>query len=377
MRLVIVLDRLNIGGAERHACTLAIALRARGHEVILVILFDGGALLPPSGLPVWRLGGAGRLRGGRVRQLRAALRDIAPDMVLSVNQTASVLTHAARVGLGLPHDIIFHTTMLPTRLAHVKVQAFKVTTRFSRNLIFVSDMQRDHWAVRGLHGKADVVIRNGVDLSRFRPDTAVARDGARARLGLAPDDIAVFLVGRLAVEKNHAGAFSALAAAGAKAPQLRLVCVGEGPLEATLRAQVAAMGLSGHVVFTGAAPDITDLLPAADFGILPSQAVETLSLAALEMMACGLPMLLSDIGGARELVIDGETGFIFPPQDVAGFADGMLRLTDATLRQRLGQAARLHVAGQFTEAAMVTAYEALWCGDGAKVPRRAAHAQPV
>lgn len=361
MRITLILDRLNLGGAERHSCDLAQALAARGHQVTLVVLLAGGGLEPHD--PRYRLLRFGTRYAASPRLmilLRRHLKAEAPDVIVSVNQRASLLTRIAALALRKPQVVIFHTTDPTGRFARAKSLIFKICVAGVAQLVFVSRRQRDLWTARGLRAKSVAVIRNGVDAIRFAPAKPTARRQARESLGLGEDDIAVFLVARLAPEKNHSLALAAFARLRAMHPQCKLVLVGEGPCHAALRAEVARLALTDQVIFAGAVPDITRLLPAADLGILPSRAVETLSLAALEMMACGLPMILSDIGGAREIVSDGDNGVIVPADDVIALHSALLRLADPATRAKMGQKARARVLRDFSQDDMVAAYERLF-----------------
>ena len=106
---------------------------------------------------------------------------------------------------------------------------------------------------------------------------------------------------------------------------------------------------------------LTALLEAADFGVLPSRANEGFSNAILELMRAGLPMIVTDIGGNAEAVVDGETGFVVPAADPAALAAALLRLAqDPALRRKLGEAGRERLAKHFTLADCVAKYRALY-----------------
>jgi N-acetyl-alpha-D-glucosaminyl L-malate synthase BshA len=121
---------------------------------------------------------------------------------------------------------------------------------------------------------------------------------------------------------------------------LRLRLVGDGPERRRIEADVAARGLGADVDFLGERVDLPDVLRDADLFLLPSE-TESFGLAALEAMACGVPVVASAVGGLVEVVSDGEAGFLRPVGDVAALADAAGRLlADEPLRRAMGAAAR-------------------------------------
>jgi glycosyltransferase involved in cell wall biosynthesis len=129
--------------------------------------------------------------------------------------------------------------------------------------------------------------------------------------------------------------------------------VGDGPLEAELR---AALPADGPVRLTGYRADAAAVLAAADVACLTSRN-EALPLALIEAAAAGRPLLSSDVGGAREVVEDDRTGYLFPAGDTAALASGLVRLADdEPLRRRLGEGARRRYDERFTLVATVRGY---------------------
>jgi glycosyltransferase involved in cell wall biosynthesis len=185
-----------------------------------------------------------------------------------------------------------------------------------------------------------VLIRNGVEplpVRRARVDT-------REALGLAPEGLVVGIVGRLVPAKNHRRFLDVAAAIVARRPHVTFLVVGGGPLEGALRAETAQRGLEHRVRFTGEREDIGDLLYAMDAFLLTSDR-EGLCNAVMEAMDARLPCVVTDVGGNRELVEDGITGFVCP--DTAALTDAVLRvLDDPLLRARLGHAGRVRMRAE-------------------------------
>ena len=186
---------------------------------------------------------------------------------------------------------------------------------------------------------------------------------ARAALGLDADSLIGVVVANLIPYKGHRDLIDALALAAPKLPpSWQVLCVGaDNDLRPELETLAAAKGLAGNLRFLGQRFDVDRLLEAADFGVLPSRANEGFSNAILESMRAGLPMIVTDVGGNAEAVVDGETGIVVPPADPAALAAALLRVAqDPALRRKLGEAGRERVATQFTLDACVAKYRALY-----------------
>jgi glycosyltransferase involved in cell wall biosynthesis len=206
------------------------------------------------------------------------------------------------------------------------------------------------------------LIYNGVKLDAFgRP---LDRTAVRHGLGIGATDLVIIVVANLAVRKAHQDLLDALALAASELPQpWKLVCVGrnDGCL-APLQEQAARLGLAGNVLFLGERSDVAELLGASDVGVLASLE-EGFSNAILESMAAGLPMVVTDVGGNAEAVLNGHTGLVVPPSDPAALADAIGRIAgDRAWAAQLGAAARLRAKTLFSHEACVDHYEALYEG---------------
>ncbi len=139
-----------------------------------------------------------------------------------------------------------------------------------------------------------------------------------------------------------------------------LVLVGEGPELAPARQRLHTLGLDADVEYAGERLDIVDVLSEADVFLLPS-ATESFGLAALEAMACEVPVVASRVGGIPEVIDDGMTGFLYPPDDIAGMAAGIVRLIgDPALHARIAAAARQVAVDRFSASRIVPMYEAAY-----------------
>ncbi len=202
-------------------------------------------------------------------------------------------------------------------------------------------------------------IPNGVDLVGFALATGEERRALRARLGLPEDRVVCAFVGRLTPQKDPALLLEAWAIG--HWPQAHLVLVGDGPLRPRLEASVTSGPTRGQVTFAGATVDVASYLKAADLLVLPSRA-EGMSNALLEAMACGLPIVATDLIGNREVMGGaGQAARLVPPGDPAALAKAVETLVaSASLRRELGTAARAVVEKRFDIQRVVTQYVSLY-----------------
>jgi L-malate glycosyltransferase len=215
-------------------------------------------------------------------------------------------------------------------------------------------------AYQGLGLTRDVpieVIPNFVDSDTFRPSDAHAGSGPKAG---QPERLRVLThVSNFRPLKRVEDVVRIFAAVRTEVPS-RLDLVGEGPERSRMEALVASLGLGPHVRFLGEQGDLIAILQQSDLFLLPSQ-TESFGLAALEAMACGVPVVASDVGGVSEVVVDGETGFLAAPGDVAGMAKHARRLlTDEDLRRQMSHEARRVAETRFRLAPAVDRYEAVY-----------------
>jgi len=204
------------------------------------------------------------------------------------------------------------------------------------------------------------LIPSGVDCERFQPPTEAARLAARAALGLTSDQFVMGTVGMLEPRKGHRTLVEALARLEAHSAICETQCcliAGGGSLQAALADQISALEAGGQIApgvirMPGACTDPYSILAALDLFVMPSLA-EGLGVAALEAMACGLPVVASEVGGLRDLVTDGATGLLVPPADPAALAEAISKLaSEPNLRAAMGAAGRLRVADHFSLATM-------------------------
>ena len=201
-------------------------------------------------------------------------------------------------------------------------------------------------------------IRNGIDTQRFASGNAEA---ARRLLGLPPESPLLVFTSRLDAQKRPLDALTAFCGVSAEFPALHLIYVGTGEQSEMVRERAMQTGLSDRVHLMGFRSDIPDWLAAATVWILPTE-TENFSLSVLEALAAGCPILSTFCPGNAEALRDGHNSLLTAVGDTEAQIQALRRLlSDASLRQRLGEAAR-HDAEQFRLDRMVTSYADLYAG---------------
>ena len=377
MRLMFLASAFDCGGAERHTLELASALSARGHSCDLVAMRPARddrwvrslTDARPDDLPLRlvTLDARHQFDGRAVRRLCAELRQRQPQMVMAVN--GYPLIHAIRAvraaGFAAAQRPALALAFHSTRLTGVKELLQHVfVTAIARNcdqLVFVSEFQLRHWLRRGLRARRNAVIHNGIAHERFAPSVRMQwRAATRATLGFHDDDYVLGCCAQLRPEKNHVQLIDAVIALRRQGIAARALIVGEGPQRPSIERYAQAHGASAWVSLVGHQNQVERYIAAFDVGILCSVAHETFSLAALEQMSMGVPAVLSDQGGAREMVNDGLHGFVFPTGDTPALVDALRQLHPLDARARMGAQAAERVSTRFRHADMVDRYEALF-----------------
>ena len=224
------------------------------------------------------------------------------------------------------------------------------------HLVCVSEAVReDLLALPGLNklGSHTSVIHNGVDLEPFRDDRAARSPQAvRAEMGIADDELVIGAVGLLWPIKGHHVLLAAMPQVLSRFPHSRLVLVGKGEAECTLKALAAQLEIAERVTFAGWRADVPAVLSALDVYAQPSLS-EGLPLAPIEASASGLPIVATRAGGMDQVIVHGETGLLVPPGEPGLLAEALISvLADPSLACRLGTAARERAFSEFSAEAM-------------------------
>ena len=360
-KVLFLVSGLSVGGAERHTVTVRAALARRGFRTSLLAVgarrSEVIATLPGAE-DAEQLNVKGMSSPSGWVRLWRALRQSEADVIVCVNQAPLISAVFLRLALGTRAKIIcvFHTTVL-RQSDRIRLPLFRVGLGLAHALVYVSQNQASYWRERRLWCRRQAVIQNGIDLDRFRAAPA-ARAATRQRLGVAEDEILVGLVAAFRPEKNHAQLLEAVREACDRGARLKVLFVGDGETRLATERLANELGLDRLVIFAGEQSDVRPWMSACDCGVLCSNAVETFSLAAIEFLASGVPMLMSDIGGASEIVNHGSNGFLFRVGDSQSFAECLMKVVDPAIREGLRARATRSVQS-FSEERMIDGYVSL------------------
>jgi glycosyltransferase involved in cell wall biosynthesis len=354
------------GGVRQHVAHLSAGLVRRGWEVDVAASATAGpgsayrARLEEAGvsvhaLPMTRVAGRGDLQAAR--RLRALDRARRYDVVHAHSSKAGALVRAVlprreRI-VYTPQCFAFAAGLGPARALYWLAEQLLIFR--TGVVIVVSDWER-RLAVTRLAGTQQRVRRIRAGVPACAP---AAAEPALAALG--GDGPVTGFLARLEAQKDPLGFVSALADLHHRgALHGRAAVVGSGALEPDVRAAIAASGLDGVVTWLPFVGPVERYLQGFDLYVLPSR-WESMPIAVMEAMACGLPVLATDVGGTGEAVVDGENGRLVPAGDTAALAGALEELTaDRHALRRMGEAARRTAAERFGVERMVDEVEAVY-----------------
>ena len=367
IRVLRIIARMNVGGPAWQVSVLTRGLSRDRFESRLIVGDVGEGegdfieLRDPD-LPVVKIPVLGRsLRiGDDLRAfvaIRQAIRDYRPDIVHTHTTKAGLLGRVAAATCGTPVSVhTFHGHVLYGYFNRWVTWAIRIVERLlarqTSALVTVGRQVRDDLIEAGI-GRADqyVVIPPGVTLGLL-PD----RMAARGDLGLPMDQPVVLFVGRLTAIKRPDRLIKAMELVLERQPDVILVIAGEGDLLKETRQLAEPLGPS--VRFLGWQRDITGLYAAADCMVLTSDN-EGMPVTLIEAAMAGVPSVTTDVGSPREVVLDGVTGLVVEPS-ASAVADGLIRLLDNDLRNRMGVAARERAEAEFDAKRRIADHESLY-----------------
>ena len=360
-RLLFISTGLAYGGAETQVVHLATRLKARGWEVQLVSLVPPQAYvedLETRGIPVFSLGIKRKFPDPRpVFRLARFIRKWQPDIVHSHMVHANLLARVVRTLA--PFPVLVCTAHNIDEGGRLREILYHLTDPLCDLTTQVSQAGLERYVHVGAVPRHKIrYIPNGVNTERFKPNS---EDRLRVRKELGVDGFVWLAVGRFDLQKDYSNMLQAFARLIHKHPDTILLIAGEGPLKKTMENMARELGIEKQVKFLGIRRDIPQLMNAADAYVM-SSSWEGMPMVLLEASATGLPIVATDVGGNREVVLDGVTGFLVPPRNPEALAEAMLRMMNLPeeKRREMGRAARKHVEENFSLDHVVDLWEALY-----------------
>lgn len=369
MRIVFISTSLSTGGAEMMLLKLLERLDRTRVEPAVISMTDLGEIGPriaALGIPLQVLG----MRAGAIPKpshffrLLRVIRAWRPDVVHTwmyhadlLGGLAARLAGVSSIGWCIRNsNLDKDKTKWSTRTV---VRLCAVLSRWvPARILSCSERARQVHVALGYAAEKMVVVPNGFDLARFKPDTE-ARRRLRSELGLSDRTPLVGLIGRFDPQKNHVGFLAAAGMLHRRLPNAHFVLAGRG-VDAgneTLQQAIHQAGVQANTHLLGLRNDISDVMAALDVLASSSSYGEAFPSVLGEAMACGVPCAVTDVGDSAFII--GDTGRVVPPGDMAGLAEAIEALLSlsAADRHALGAAARARVAANFEIEAVVRRYE--------------------
>ncbi len=328
------------GGQPTAILMLAQGLATRGHEPVLAV--PPGSMLGEraraAGLPTFE-----EARFAKPRQIASAFRDLGRLTAhLAAERYDLINTHGSQdlwTAVLARRRAAPRTPLVLTRM-NTKRVAWHAANRWLYRqvdqLIVVSRSVLERYTrffeAGILTGERTAVVPLAYHPDRFHPGV----DGApfRAEVGAQPGTPVVGVVGRLVADKGQDDLLRAAPSILARHPGTKFVLAGTGTAEPALRDLAARLGVAGSVLFLGFRDDVPRITAGLDLAVLPSVDCDASPTVVKEALACGVPVVATDIGGAKEIIRNGETGLVVPPRDPARLAAAILALLDDRSRAK-------------------------------------------
>jgi glycosyltransferase involved in cell wall biosynthesis len=345
-RVLHLITSFEIGGTERQAVELLKRLDSDRYDVRLAALRNEGPFYQEiaarfPNVPEFPL--SSFYNRNAVRQLlrlRKLMKSNQIDILHAHDFYAGLIGAAAARLAGVRVIACQRHLKLSDRRMHRWGQ--RIIQLLAHRILVNSEAIRDYIISKdGVPRRKIVVIKNGIGSAGVKstPDSSVtperreAHDALCAGLGLDPKSRLVGTIARLQPVKGHRYLIEAAARVLKREPAAHFIIVGGGPLRDELENQIAALGIEEHVHLLGDRSDVSRLTSSFDLMVLASLH-EGLPNAVMEAMAAGVPVVATDAGGTKELIIDGETGYLVPPADVDALAE---RITFALTNEATGR----------------------------------------
>lgn len=362
-KVLFAISCLKIGGSEKKTVSIANTLSGKGYEVHLVYMNPPDTLAATllEGIHVANMNRRFRIDIGATSRYRKAVYDSGAPIVIAINLYPMLVHRMAMFGnKNKPVLFVSINSTFLSKKEKWQMLIYKGLLRSDSQLIFGSSRQRDFWVSKyNLPKDRTRVIYNGVNTEYFSPQYGVhKRIETRQYHGIDTDEIVIGMVAAFRPEKRNIDLLRAASTLLSLGYKIRLLLVGDGPSLSQCVKESELLGIRSKSVFLGAVHDVRPALAAMDIFVLCSE-TETFSNAALEAMAMSKPVIMTDVGGAAEMVQNGRNGFLYPPMDIDALIDRIRNTIDNNLSLELSNQGRKVVEQAFSSEKMIIEYERL------------------
>jgi glycosyltransferase involved in cell wall biosynthesis len=355
-RVLILNATYVVGGAERNLQLLALHLHSQ-FDLHVCSLYQPGEIgeqIREAGIPFHALYGHSRTDWRVLPRFLSLLRRIRPEVLLTVDAPYAVLYAVLAKRLKIARKLVIAVHSFG-KIKRTREMAFarRFAARATDTLIALAESHRRFLLEQeGWQAHEVVVIPNGVDLQRFTPEGGNLRE----QWGLSPNTPAFGVVAGLRPEKNLFRFLRVAQQVLSALVEARAFVVGDGELRHDLETSSQQMQCASRIVFTGALHDIPAVWRSLDVAVLTSD-TEVLPMTLIEAAACAVPAVSTDVGAVRDVVLDGQTGFVVPVEDEDTLAERILYLLrHPEERRAMGRRAREHAEAHFDLRQMVERY---------------------
>ncbi len=371
MKIVHIITRLIVGGAQENTLLSCEGQHDAGHDVTLIT----GPALGPEGSLMERANSYGytvetidAMRRSILpvkdydtyRWLIAKLIELKPDVVHTHSSKAGIIGRWAAHKAGVPRIVhTIHGLSFTSSKRAIVNNFYKLLERkaapITHKIVSVADAMTRVSLENGIGSPEQyVTVHSGMEIEPFL-NPPVPRDVVRAHLGLKPEDVAVGTIARLFYLKGHDDLLALAPALCSRFPRLKFVWIGDGLLKDPFQQRIARLELSDRFIFTGLVPPtrIPELVNALDIVAHPSRR-EGLARAIPQGQLAQCPVVCYDVDGNAEGLINGQTGYAVKAFEVKAFGDSLATLLDdAALRTAMGESGRALARERFDHRRMV------------------------
>ncbi len=366
-RLLIIISSMTFGGAEMQTLELANGLLDKGYCIDIVVLDSKQDIISHAKpeITFHILKKQHYLDLAVVKKIKKIIATQKPDLVFCVDLYPMLYMQLSGSHSKKPYKIVtaLHST-LPRNLKHKFHRVY--LTRFLKNVnrvVFVSNKQKQYWLTHyPINSDKAVYIHNGIDIEKFSEYIEKNDEIQRVKknYNFGEDEIILGNCSNFRGEKRHYDLIQALKNLREKGYPVKLLLIGDGEMRSKMEKQIKELGLEQQVVITGHVMDVRSYLAVVDIFVLTSDSVETLSIAAIESQAMKKAAVLSDIGGASEIVEEGITGYLYEAGQVEQLTEKLDRMIQNNLWKAMGEAAYEHAQRNFHKEKMIESYEKLF-----------------